>query len=791
MIGASAGMAAAANYPAPFVVGNSADVAIVYGTGAGVSTLDLIQAGNIQTNLQSSIAGGTGGSTVVGGDAWQVKTSSDSLELEESIKDIETYIGSDDLGLLMDGTLSNEKGEAKYEQFLYFEDTTSSFVTYTEDDEDNIGLFFKVTGDKVIARYVMDFTSNLESDIETDGELSDIEDKTIQILGKTYTIVNADNGTAGAELTLMGGALGGTISNDEEITLGDYTISAVVSSATEAKFTINGETTDKMAKGDQEKLSDGNYLAVTDITYESYAGGLHQATFYIGADKIELFNGTTMKVNAETINEANVLIASSEASSDITITELSVNMTAEDDLYVPAGGKLSEADNLDEPEVLLSQNWDIEFKGLEDVDYEELSLKVSESDQQYTLNFENHDGNQIALPLVFTNASGVYGGEDHDERLILNPNASANGQAVRRKDYFILNTADPTDSTTDARSFVIQYKSSDKTSDTNPKVTFDILGVETGRELTLATDGTFNLKLGGSTFNFINTTTGLSDNFAIKLVGNDYATTAGVNDTATAYARTKYNALIKIQDTNYSTIADEADLVGPASANWAVNVTLDDADRDGDETGVLTNIFYVTLGNTSTDASASFTNTYGLSSWKTNPDNTDQSLYVTKYGVEIDRIDASDSPAEITIKIPESVVQPLLYISSGDVVISSGGGASQLGDVLVKDSEVSSVSSKNLIIVGGSCINSAAASVLGGAYCGAAFTQATGVGSGQFLIKGYDDASITSKLALVVAGYEAADTTNAATYLRTQTVDTSKEYLGTSSTSATLVTEEA
>jgi hypothetical protein len=42
--------------------------------------------------------------------------------------------------------------------------------------------------------------------------------------------------------------------------------------------------------------------------------------------------------------------------------------------------------------------------------------------------------------------------------------------------------------------------------------------------------------------------------------------------------------------------------------------------------------------------------------------------------------------------------------------------------------------------------------------------------------------------ALLVAGYEAADTTNAGTYLRTNTVDTSigKKYIGTSATSATL-----
>jgi hypothetical protein len=105
---------------------------------------------------------------------------------------------------------------------------------------------------------------------------------------------------------------------------------------------------------------------------------------------------------------------------------------------------------------------------------------------------------------------------------------------------------------------------------------------------------------------------------------------------------------------------------------------------------------------------------------------------------------------------------------------------------MVTDAEVSSVSSKNLIIVGGSCINSAAAKVLGfsGPTCGAAFTASTGVGSGQFLIKSVSGAYTSGKIALVVAGYEAADTVNAVQYLINKKPDTSKTYKGTSATIA-------
>ena len=45
----------------------------------------------------------------------------------------------------------------------------------------------------------------------------------------------------------------------------------------------------------------------------------------------------------------------------------------------------------------------------------------------------------------------------------------------------------------------------------------------------------------------------------------------------------------------------------------------------------------------------------------------------------------------------------------------------------------------------------------------------------------------TGKLALVVAGYTSTDTANAGKYLTMKDVDTSKEYIGTSSTEATLV----
>lgn len=157
--------------------------------------------------------------------------------------------------------------------------------------------------------------------------------------------------------------------------------------------------------------------------------------------------------------------------------------------------------------------------------------------------------------------------------------------------------------------------------------------------------------------------------------------------------------------------------------------------------------------------------------------------------------DANDATrTKVNISYPTAQVYSKIYIGEETAVITAGTaattGTAQLGNVVYKDTETSSYSTKNVVIVGGSCINSAAASLVGGAHCSADWTDATGVGSGEFLIKGYASSDVTSKFALLVAGYDAADTVNAATYLTNKKPDTSKSWKGTTATeAATEITE--
>jgi len=125
-------------------------------------------------------------------------------------------------------------------------------------------------------------------------------------------------------------------------------------------------------------------------------------------------------------------------------------------------------------------------------------------------------------------------------------------------------------------------------------------------------------------------------------------------------------------------------------------------------------------------------------------------------------LDESDDLHTFVVKYSGEETYGNLYVAQEGVAQSSEGDNGNNGLMIFRDTEASSYAGKNLVIVGGSCVNSAAASALGvpsdrgtpGCYAD------TGLAAGQFLItkKSIDG----GKFAVVVAGYEADDTVKAA-----------------------------
>lgn len=151
----------------------------------------------------------------------------------------------------------------------------------------------------------------------------------------------------------------------------------------------------------------------------------------------------------------------------------------------------------------------------------------------------------------------------------------------------------------------------------------------------------------------------------------------------------------------------------------------------------------------------------------------------------ITTLNADDSDQKtVSISYPGSQIYAQVYVGEADATI--GGDGTSAGVKTYADTEAASFAGMNLVVVGGSAINAIAAELLGSAYSEGAFTTATGIGAGEFLIKSYDR---SGKTALLVAGYNAADTEKAAKVLLNEVINTAvgKEYKGVSSTEAITV----
>jgi len=164
MAGMTLGVAAAASYPAPFIQGGTANVAIVYGTGAGVSSLDLVQAGNIQSNLQSRMGSTTSGSTTDSDQQKSLMTSARKLYYGDAINAPIASLSASELpNMLEDGTFTDLSGtQYDYTQTVTVGDIISAYSTSSGDLDDPVMLLdVGTTAADGLYNYTLSFTKNL------------------------------------------------------------------------------------------------------------------------------------------------------------------------------------------------------------------------------------------------------------------------------------------------------------------------------------------------------------------------------------------------------------------------------------------------------------------------------------------------------------------------------------------------------------------------------------------------------------------------------------------------------
>ncbi|HLC96024.1 MAG TPA: hypothetical protein VJH97_01770, partial [Candidatus Nanoarchaeia archaeon] len=790
MVGATIMGAMAAgltDYPSPFVADGKFSGVLVVGDKAAAE--DVIGVTDIATSLQFSAttkAGTASGVTVtVQGDAWKVGTTSKTLELtenpitlqkQETFRNVTNSIGDDELDALADGEVDNDKGIAPYHQYFNFiqevkavDAAEKGYVYYVEDDNDATADFLYFPSSSLILQYEIEFTKSLASDnttTDTTSNLDDLENEKLTLIGEEFTIIKAHSTAAGVKLTLMSGPVLANMQEGETKTFTingkeyEVTVPIITDTGTiYAKFVVNGESTDAMVVGDTEKLADGTYLGVKSIL-PNEAGDVSQdlVEFYLGASKLVLEDqqftavgdgGTQqLEVDGESVNDVNVEIdASSSSGTEVKIDSILMNVTADDDFYVGAGEKLSE--QMDEPEALFTGNWDIEYRGLTSANVDPISVKSSGS-RTYDLKFMDADGNTVSVPIAYASNTSLLKMGDSNDNFVL-----SEGRDIKKNDYFVV--SDTTEQRGQRSTWVLRYKGADKSSDTDPQIRFENVGSNENIVKSYKyTDDSTKIRLGGQDFLVVNDSLDTTNDFNITV---DLGGNGAIGSTDVAIT-TKYGAEIGFGGYNGSIAGRYGNFTGVASG-LKINISTPDAD-DYEDVAPTVVVYNITA---TTGPEVRMAHLDGLS-LLTPEDQEEVSYGYTALGGFITYKQPSGSPQDLIYEYPDKQRTPEVYFTAGTVVISAAGSTEAVESVTISKievgatklaSEVTDVTAQNVIAVGGPCANAVAAEVMGNpADCTTGFSS----GKGRILL--FDNGE---NVALVVAGYSAIDTRNAAQVL--------------------------
>lgn len=885
MVGMTMGVAAAANYPAPFVSGGAANVAIVYGTGAGVSQLDLIEAGNIQSSLQSYMTGTSGGSVSTSGETVSLDTSADKVWLNTSLNAVKSTITKSDLPtLLADYTFSGDVTSKVT--------STIKLISGTAAGTENSGkvIFAKQpsSSDDPVIGISMGTSATAQPLYNASATMSainfthaDSEGEEIVLFGQSFTIASESDLTS---IVLLKDAEKVDLTSDAptstvEVGGSSYTIELVSASDTSATIRVTnsaGVSASKEINEAASKRINGIDVAVTNADETNLK---LSATVTAGSEKVTLTSGSIVTVgeNDDPIDGTLAYIPGGNgAATEIAIAVFRPDST--NDAILPGesfvdpvfgsfkvdfAGLTSPLDDANREMILVTTSGDdtINVKFTEQGGFEKSVDFAHNESSTWRLSDDSNYSIAVREMANLSYSSGrekyiVVGNEDYGHLLELydvynqtTGSSAITNDRVKFRDVFTGEAYETTFSSTegvgtidvDGKRYTIYFNGTGEsgyvqakypTSDSavNQYVVFPTIETSKGALVQFYEPLTLNLSdLNASierndgnvgtagavqilsfpdgdsyttaTFTYYGAIAASDMMWNISGAGTgNLNTTTGESGTANGYVNLTIGALKYNVSAIASTNMTKISLYDPESGANIDNPAL--IVYEGKDDNTEYHAVVVDLeGNAASMGSSTngvgvndvlFSSDYYHAS-ATRASDSDFTEDIDWFGTLV-VTDASDSDQKtVSISYPKSQVSANIYLGATGSSVSgtTSSGATQLGDVLVKDSEVSSVATKNLVVVGGSCINSAAAALVGGAYCGAAWTTATGVGSGEFLLKGYATSSLTNKAAILVAGYDAADTVNAAKYLRTKAVDTGMEYKGTSSTSATLVTSTA
>lgn len=755
------------NYPAPFVTNGVFNGKIVIGSKAATS--DVVGAIDVAASLQAAATTttqveipGAAGTATVTGDSFEFRTSSDLLEIgTDYLGSVRSTLLESDLKALKSGVLTTDKGSTPVKQYLKFADDEGGIVEFAEDDtgDNNVlgDFLFFVDGDNMF-EYQMDFTEGAESDI-TDDHWEDLENEVINIMGAPYTITSVIESapTGELEITMLGGQVADTLKDGETKTYTidgkDYEVTAVFISETPAaaKLSVNGMLTEKMEEGDTDILGDGEITVGVQEVLTNQREGIVE--FYLGASKLVIKDDNytdglftddcLVEVGGVDVEDCQVEIT---ATKEGKLNHIYYKLNANTDYYVPVTKGIKS--ELEIPEGMLGANWDILYAGLMKTGTTEIKFKPS-GDKAYNLEFVNNRGQKYTVPLLEDSASNFFWG-DEDNRLLFTEPLGEGNYSIAKKDYFVV--SDKEAGNEKAVTSVLKYKSISTSGNT---ITVEEVGVGDQK---YDYDGDTEAGTATGTMNIA----GKDHQFWIGTEAADYPISVDLDGAG------------GVDGDNVDFVFKGEGYIDTAGLQTFVNETVDEAD----EAGV---VFPLTTPKTKFDTdpgvdettditvtgTAGAVEAVGLTVAGTIDDpNADEWSYgMTDYGAYLKLNDPTnaDEADTLTIEYPLSQRGAQVFVTAGTVEVNEGsdttGGTITstmlnpigVGMAILDTDAESSYGSTKMIVVGGPCVNTIAAKLMGSPVdCTAGFTP------GKAIIKLFAD-----KNALLVAGYNAQDTVGA------------------------------
>ncbi|MBT4135832.1 hypothetical protein HOD75_04845 [archaeon] len=831
MLSSTVGFAAAATYPAPFSDG----AAVVYGVNAANS--DLTAAIDVFSNLKN-VAGDTGTGDSFEGEVVELFSGGTKIYINDSLNKVKSILTKSDLPTVLADTTFSGNVEAKVSQTIVM--GSNPRITFekqpTSQDDPNFALKTSTQA----ANYIYNATATFKAINFTH---SDSEGEEITLFGQTFTISSSTDTTdlvllkSAEKFTLD---LSDNPSKEVTIAGETFTVELVSSSDTAATIAVTnaaGQTASKEVSEAQSKKINGLTIAVNTADETNLK---LSASIIAGAEKVTLTSGSDITLGDDTSSVQGSLATFTGGTGAMTKLVVSIAASESDMDAIKAGESIIDpvfgsfkldfaglniaSDSSAREEILINdagddrmevtlndhrgydeviqfaKNWtsgqylqhtddgnNISVFEKEGLQYNDMVVLGNE-DEGYLMQLTSVDNNthatdhtrdiakfsdvfseEAAISVVWS-SEGIgtltVGGNSYDVTMTGNANNATEDFRVR------VNSPDSSAATN-----AIIYPTIETSQGANfafyEPVTLNLTGWDGSTtdlntlsfpdgdgytDITIANVVTVgNWTIGGS--NLDTDTLGKSANFSIgQLMYN--ATSDGTNNVTTVYLQTVGGAnidapalvIFEEEDDNNAYEAMIVRIEGGSSGN---GIGIEDVERTW-----------------SSDSSSWEHSVYG---------NSDITKEADLFGTIITLDAGQTSQKTAVISYPDEQIFAKLYVSEEGATITPGstGGGGVIS--IMDDSQASSVTTKHLIVVGGSCVNTVAAKLLESdtPLCEAAFTDKTNVGANQYIIKTFASPYNAEKTAMLVAGYEAAETTMAANRaMEAITTDVGSEIIG-------------